>query len=183
MKTRNALPPLLLAFAISASFAQDDHGSDHHEHGNHQMEQMHDDDDMGDMHESMHGEAHRSDMGKPGDPENVSRTVAITMDDTLRFNPDKISVKAGETIRFFLKNSGKLEHEMVLGSMAELTKHAEIMRSMPDMQHTEPNMARLQPGQRGGIIWQFDSAGTVDFACLIPGHMEAGMVGQINVEQ
>lgn len=182
MTTSYTLPFLLLSFAISPSFAQDDHDAHHHNHGDHEIEQTHHDDDSSDMHESTHGKSHRSGMGKPGDPENVSRTVAITMDDNFRFNPDKISVKAGETIRFFLTNNGKLEHEMVLGSMEELTAHAELMRSMPDMQHTEPNMARLRPGQRGGIIWHFDSAGTVDFACLIPGHMEAGMVGRIDVE-
>ena len=135
------------------------------------------------MHESMREAANRSNKGTPGVPENVSRTVAIRMDDSFRFSPNEISVKAGETIRFFLTNNGEAQHEMVLGSMEELTKHAEMMRSMPDMQHTEPNMARLKPGQRGGIIWQFDSAGTVHFACLVPGHMEAGMVGRINVEQ
>jgi uncharacterized cupredoxin-like copper-binding protein len=177
VNTRNALALLLLAFAISPSLSQDDH-----EHGGHQTEQMNEDDHMDAMHESMREAAHRSDIGQPGDPNNVSRTVAITMDDTLRFNPDKISVKAGETIRFFLKNSGETEHEMVLGSMEELTIHAEMMRSMSDMKHTDPNMARLKPGQRGGIIWQFTNAGTVHFACLIPGHMEAGMVGQIKVE-
>ena len=182
MKLRIALPILLFAFSISASFANDDHDSDQHEHGNKKTEQMHHDDDADHMHESTHEGSHRSDIGKPGNPANVSRTVAITMDDTLRFHPDKVSVKAGETIRFFLTNNGNLEHEMVLGSIEELTKHAELMRSMPDMQHTEPNMARLKPGQRGGIIWQFDKAGTVNFACLIPGHMEAGMVGRVDVE-
>ena len=183
MKIHNTLPILLFALSMSASFADDDHNTDQHGHGDHETEQMHHDDDMDHMHELTHEESHRSDIGKPGTPENVSRTVAITMDDTLRFHPDRISVKAGETIRFFLTNNGDLEHEMVLGSMEELTTHAEMMRSMPDMQHTEPNMARLRPGQRGGIVWQFDKTGTVHFACLIPGHMEAGMVGRVDVEQ
>ena len=39
----------------------------------------------------------------------------------------------------------------------------------------------LKPGQRGGLVWQFGEAGTVDFACLIPGHLEAGMVGKVAV--
>ena len=94
-----------------------------------------------------------------------------------------IKVKAGETIRFFLKNSGNMTHEMVLGSMDDLRDHAEMMRSMPDMKHDAANMARLKPGQRGGIVWHFDEAGTVNFACLVPGHMEGGMVGQIVVDK
>jgi uncharacterized cupredoxin-like copper-binding protein len=184
MRIRNALPLLLFAFAMPVSIADSvhDHGTDQHGNGDHEMEQTQHDHDMGEMHESMRAAENRSNIGKPGKPENVSRTVAIIMDDSFRFSPEKISVNAGETIRFFLTNNGKIQHEMVLGSAEAIMKHAEMMRSMPGMEHEEPNMARLNPGQRGGIIWQFDGAGTVDFACLIPGHMEAGMVGQINVE-
>lgn len=139
---------------------------------------------MADMHKEMPGmqQKEASAAGKAGDPAKVSRTVAISMDDTMRFTPDQISVKAGETIRFFVKNGGKLPHEMVIGSIGELKEHAEMMRKMPGMQHAEANQITLKPGQRGGIVWQFDKAGEVDFACLIPGHMEAGMVGKVTVE-
>jgi len=57
-----------------------------------------------------------------------------------------------------------------------------MMRKMPGMKHAEPNMITLNAGQTGGIVWQFDKAGEVDFACLIPGHMEAGMVGKVKVK-
>lgn len=137
-----------------------------------------------DMHKNMAG-AHQdtpvATYGKAGDPARVSRTIAVSMDDTMRFTPGSISVGAGETIRFFVKNSGKLPHEMVLGTMSDLKEHAAMMLSMPGMQHAEPNMIALAPGQRGGIVWQFDKAGEVDFACMVPGHMEAGMVGEIKV--
>lgn len=139
---------------------------------------------MADMHKEMAGMQHdeASAAGKAGDPAKVSRTIAIAMDDTMRFTPGQISVKAGETIRFFVKNGGKIPHEMVIGTMGELKEHAEIMRKMPGMQHAEANQITLQPGQRGGIVWKFDKAGEVDFACLVPGHMEAGMVGKVMVE-
>lgn len=100
----------------------------------------------------------------------------------MRFSPSQISVKEGETIRFFVKNVGKTQHEMVIGTADELKEHAEMMRKMPSMQHAEPNMVTLAPGKRGGVVWQFSKAGQVDFACLIPGHMEAGMKGMISVE-
>lgn len=130
----------------------------------------------------MHKDAHDSVAGKAGDPAKVTRTVALSMDDTMRFTPSQFSVKAGETIRFFIKNSGKLPHEMVIGTLSELKEHAEMMRKMPDMKHAESNMITLGAGQRGGIVWQFTKAGNVDFACLIPGHMEAGMVGKVIVK-
>lgn len=141
--------------------------------------------DVADMHKDMAGmnmETHDAAAGKAGDPAKVSRTIALSMDDTMRFTPSQVSVKAGETIRFFIKNSGKIPHEMVIGTLSELKEHAEMMRKMPDMKHAEPNMITLGSGQRGGIVWQFTKAGNVDFACLIPGHMEAGMIGKVTVK-
>ncbi|MGS1116524.1 cupredoxin domain-containing protein [Castellaniella sp. UC4442_H9] len=120
-------------------------------------------------------------IGQPGDPAEVTRTIELTMDDSMRFTPSDVQVKVGETVRFFIKNTGKIPHEMVIGSIADLKGHAAEMRKMPGMKHAEPNMITLGPGKRGGLVWRFDQAGTVDFACLVPGHMEAGMVGKVKV--
>lgn len=70
---------------------------------------------------------------------------------------------------------------MVIGSMEQLKAHAAEMRNTPGMQHAEPNMITLEPGKSGDLVWKFDEVGTVDFACLIPGHLEAGMVGKVKV--
>ncbi|EXI81942.1 MAG: Plastocyanin precursor [Candidatus Accumulibacter appositus] len=131
----------------------------------------------------MHADQHASTVGVPGNAADVTRTIDVNMDDSMRFVPDHVTVKAGETVRFFLKNRGKMPHEMVIGSMAELKEHAEIMRKFPSMEHEEPNMITLKPGQRGGLIWKFDRPGSVDFACLVPGHMEAGMVAKVTVSK
>lgn len=130
-----------------------------------------------------HGAEHASNAGMPGKPAEVVRTIDVSMDDTMRFSPDNITVKAGETIRFFVRNAGKVDHEMVIGDMAELKEHAAMMRQQPGMAHAEANMVTLKPGQRGAVVWKFDKPGTVDFACLIPGHMEAGMVAKVTVTE
>lgn len=122
-----------------------------------------------------------STIGRPGDSAQVTRTVEIKMDDSMRFTPAEIPVKAGETIRFVVKNTGRLMHEMVIGTMADLKEHAMEMRKMSGVKHAEPNMITLAAGKIGGLVWTFDQTGTVDFACLIPGHMEAGMVGKVTV--
>ena len=131
--------------------------------------------------QGMHNEVHASLAGMAGDPANVSRTVAVEMDDSMRFTPGSISVKAGETVRFFIVNKGKVPHEMVIGTADEIDEHAEMMKKMPGMAHQEANQINLSPGQRGGIVWQFAKAGTVTYACLVPGHKEAGMVGTVEV--
>ncbi len=138
------------------------------------------DHDMAGMHD-MHNETHMSAAGRAGESAKVSRTIPIEMDDSMRFTPDSVSVKAGETVRFFIVNKGKLPHEMVIGTAEEIDEHAEMMKNMPGMAHEEPNQITLAPGQRGGIVWQFTKAGTVIFACLVPGHKEAGMVGTVEV--
>ena len=130
-----------------------------------------------------HGDEHRdAAYGRPGDPAKVSRTVAIDMSDAMRFTPSLITAKKGETIRFALANSGKVRHEMVLGSSRELKEHAALMRKFPEMEHTDPNRLSVDPGKTGTLVWQFTRAGTFDFACLQPGHFEAGMRGKIAVK-
>lgn len=119
--------------------------------------------------------------GKPGDPAKVTRTIEITGSDSMRYTPSEITVKRGETVRFVVKNTGKIIHELVLGTIKELKEHAELMRKYPGMEHDEPNMANVRPGETRAIVWQFTRTGTVDFACTIPGHLEAGMTGRIKV--
>ena len=120
--------------------------------------------------------------GKPGDRAKVSRTVGIEMSDAMRFTPASIAARKGETLRFVVKNSGKLKHEMVLGSTRELKEHAALMLKFPDMEHADPNRISVDPGKTGEMIWQFTNAGTVNFACLQPGHFDAGMRGKIAVK-
>jgi putative spermidine/putrescine transport system substrate-binding protein len=121
-------------------------------------------------------------IGQPGNPREVSRTISIVMSDNMRFTPDRIEVRNGETIRFVLQNLGQLRHELVLGEPEALRRHAAMMQMMPDMQHSGPNMASLAPGEHGKLIWKFTRSGTVAFACLQSGHLEAGMRGAVAVQ-
>lgn len=121
------------------------------------------------------------DIGQPGDAAQASRTVEVSMDDMMRFSPARIDVAAGETVRFVVHNNGDIAHEMVLGSLEDLRAHAVQMREQPGMAHAEQNAVSLEGKASGELVWTFGQSGTVDFACLLPGHSEAGMVGQISV--
>lgn len=127
-------------------------------------------------------EEHAANMGKPGDAKKVSRTMQVAMNDTMRFTPATITIKRGETIKFVVKNTGQVKHEMVLGSIDELKEHAALMIKFPEMEHSDPNQVSVEPGKAGELVWQFTKAGTFDFACLQPGHFEAGMRGKIVVQ-
>lgn len=119
--------------------------------------------------------------GIAGDPKAARRTIRITMTDDMRFSPDSIEVKPGETIRFVVHNAGKMMHEMVIGTKKELDEHAAMMAKFPGMEHDEPYMTHVGPGKTGTILWTFNRPGTFQFACLIAGHYQAGMVGQVRV--
>ena len=123
----------------------------------------------------------QKDWGIAGDAKPGIRTVEFRMNDNMRFTPDKLEIKQGETVKFVLRNSGAVMHEFVLGTKKELEAHAALMVKFPTMEHSEPYMAHVPPGKTGEIVWTFNRAGDFDFACLIAGHYSAGMVGKVKV--
>ena len=136
----------------------------------------------GHEHDANHAHAHDSPFGRAADPKKATRTIRVDMTDNMRYTPAEIRVKRGEIVRFVATNKGKVQHEMVLGTMDELKKHAEKMRSQPQMEHPdEEHGAEVEAGKTGTFAWQFTKAGEFYYACLIPGHFEAGMVGKVIV--
>jgi uncharacterized cupredoxin-like copper-binding protein len=127
--------------------------------------------------------AEQTEFGVAADARRAKRTVRIEMSDRMRFSPATVTVKQGEIVRFVPVNGGKQMHEMVLGTLADLKAHAELMKKHPGMEHDEPHMAHVAPGKRGEIGWRFNRPGTFHFACLVPGHFEAGMLGKIIVRE
>ena len=133
------------------------------------------------------GHAHKSfAAGEPGDPKKPARIVPVSMremdDGKMLYFPDTLEVRQGEQVKFVLKNGGKTDHEFMLDSLEQNAKHKVAMQKNPDMEHDDPNGKRLAPGKGNEIVWRFTKPGTYEFACLIPGHYEAGMHGTIVVK-
>jgi uncharacterized cupredoxin-like copper-binding protein len=149
--------------------------------------------------------AHSHDIafGQPGKASEVTRTIDIMMDDNF-FDPPAVSIKAGETVRFVLTNSGILLHEFNIGTpamhvehqkeMAEMVRHGMLTRTgineemmkmdhaklgLKPMTHDDPNSVLVPPGQKKELIWKFTRAMELEFACNVPGHYDAGMVGKV----
>ncbi len=119
--------------------------------------------------------------GIGGDAKAVTRTITLRMSDDMRFTPNRFSVKQGETVRLRVVNQGQVMHELVLGTADTLDAHAKLMLKFPEMEHDEPYMAHVKPGQTGELVWAFNRPGSFDFACLIAGHFQAGMTGTFTV--
>ena len=150
-----------------------------------------------------YSKAEETPFGRAGDPKKVTRTLSVAMYDSMHFSvyagagkpvvsdanadkrslpPGDVVLKRGETIRFVVRNDGKVMHEMVIGTMEQLKAHAEMMQKFPGMEHDEAYLAHVAPGNAEEIVWQFTRAGEFHYACLLPGHMEAGMIAKIIVK-
>ncbi|KXF75026.1 copper oxidase [Paramesorhizobium deserti] len=134
-------------------------------------------------HAGGHGEAMA--VGEPGKKAKVTATIRVTMKETddgkMLFTPSSFKVRKGQTVRFVIRNAGELDHEFVLDEESQIMEHKATMEKFPEMEHDDPNAIRLASGQSGEIVWKFSNDGMFKIACLIPGHYDAGMHGDINV--
>lgn len=153
-----------------------------------------------------HGGGHGNMMAKiggPGDAADVTRTISVTMYDNY-YEPENLDIKEGETVKFVIKNAGELVHEFNIATAAMHKAHAPEMMMMMEhgvlegdrinwdaakkMQatmghgmHDEPNSVLLEPGKTDEIIWTFPKHAELEFACNVPGHYDAGMVGKVRL--
>ena len=122
--------------------------------------------------------------GSPGDPKKPFRVIEVKATEgngTMAYDPPKVQVTLGEQVKFVIQNAGELDHEFMLDSLEANKKHAIAMLKNPEMVHEEPNGRRVVPKKADEILWRFDKVGTFEYACLIPGHYEAGMKGLVEV--
>ncbi|KOF17279.1 copper oxidase [Ensifer adhaerens] len=134
-------------------------------------------------HAGGHGEAMA--VGEPGVKAKATQTIRVTMKETddgkMIFTPSTFKVRKGQTVRFAIQNAGELDHEFVLDQEDKIMEHKAVMEKFPDMEHDDPNAIRLAAGKSGEIIWKFTNDGTFKIACLVPGHYDAGMHGDVSV--
>ncbi|MCE8000939.1 MAG: copper oxidase [Rhodobiaceae bacterium] len=138
-------------------------------------------------HEGGHDSETEHSMGTPALLEAATRTIEVAMFETedgrMVFEPGLIEVQPGETVRFAISNDGLIEHEFVFDTPAEIIAHKDemMMDAAHDMAHDSDNAITLEPGEDGELAWSFSNAGVFEFACLIPGHYDAGMFGPLVV--
>jgi uncharacterized cupredoxin-like copper-binding protein len=138
--------------------------------------------DAHDMHETHAQKTFAA--GETGKAGVASRTVEIALSDdnsVMALSPDRLEVKQGDQIRFVLKNVGSVDHEFLIDTVDNNAHHKMAMQENPEMRHDEPNGARIAPGATKELVWRFTKPGSFEFACLIPGHYEAGMKGIVVV--
>ena len=125
-------------------------------------------------------------FGAPADPGDAVRTVEVVMTDDFAFEPDAIEVEAGEVVTFELVNDGSIPHDFTIGDLETQDEHememAEADPSEADGGH-DANAITVAGGERASITWEFADPGEeVLFGCHIPGHYDAGMVGDFVID-
>jgi uncharacterized cupredoxin-like copper-binding protein len=74
-----------------------------------------------------------------------------------------------------------MDHSMMNGDMmGSDMMEGSMMGNGQSMKHDDPNSVLLEPGKSQEIVWKFTGKGNIEFACNVPGHYQAGMVGDVN---
>lgn len=120
-------------------------------------------------------------FGQPGNEKSVSRTVQIDIHDDAGFSPRSLKLRPGETVRFVVRNLGNVKHEFRIGDPEYQRAHEDMVRSMPGMEHDDPNAIVVAPGDTGWIIWEFGGGPVVELACHLSGQYQSGKVTSISI--
>ncbi len=114
------------------------------------------------------------DPGAPGfvaGTTSAPRIVRIVASGRVRFFPDVVTVKQGETINFEVTSMGMTSHEFMVGPAAD------VAADTPGA----PEVADIAMMQTRSLTYAFGGPGLYAFACHAPGHYEAGMRGTVVV--
>ncbi len=110
------------------------------------------------------------------------RTIAVSMNDDLRFEPASFSVRAGETVRFVVSNEGQSVHEFLIGDEEDQARFEGEMGEMDGIEHDGEAGVSVEPGTEEEFEYVFEAAGELLAGCHEPGHYAGGMVATIGVE-
>ncbi|MEX1295876.1 MAG: hypothetical protein AB1Z67_06875 [Candidatus Limnocylindrales bacterium] len=128
--------------------------------------------------------------GTPAEP----RPVTVIMRD-YRFEPTPVVLVPGETVRFTIFNAGLEVHDFVIGD-------ADVQKawSIADAEATPPNPLATAPpasvppgtgglrvflrsGEQASVDYSVPSDEQLALLCHIPGHIEKGMVGRVEMRE
>ncbi len=110
-----------------------------------------------------------------------------------RFDPTPVVLVPGETVRFTIFNAGLEVHDFVIGD-ADVQKawhQADAAATPPNMLATAPPASvppstgglrvLLRSGERATVDYVVPSDEYLAILCQIPGHIEKGMVGAVDL--
>ena len=107
----------------------------------------------------------------------ADRTVELTTR-LSRFEPATITVRAGTTVRFVIRNADPIDHELIVGDDEVHRRHE---TGTEPFHPPRPGEVTAPAGETVSTTYRFDRPGAVVFACHLPGHFAYGMQGTVHV--
>ncbi|MDQ4068456.1 MAG: plastocyanin/azurin family copper-binding protein [Actinomycetota bacterium] len=106
------------------------------------------------------------------------RTIVLDVHHS-RFSPDELRVRPGETVRFVVRNTDPIPHELIVGDQSVQDAH----EHGTEAHHGErPGEVSVAPGATAVTTYRFGAEpGRLLFGCHLPGHWAYGMRGTIRV--
>lgn len=109
----------------------------------------------------------------------IVRLVALNFG----YEPPRIEVHRGETIRFIVENQTDLPHEVFIGSPDGQASHAQAHQaagpSVAKLEDEGPATLSIPPNGTGQLEYRFDDPAVTMIGCHLIGHWEAGMRAEI----
>jgi len=109
------------------------------------------------------------------------REITLTMQEW-KFSQMKIDVKPGERIKFTVKNGGQIPHEFMFMSppLMNAVKYRSTRADWNLFEHEALyERALVLPGGEFTFVMQVQTPGAWMFMCMLPYHMQMGMMGQM----
>jgi uncharacterized cupredoxin-like copper-binding protein len=109
-------------------------------------------------------------------PDDGIRTIEIGLRYST-FTPSELTVGAGETVRFVLRNKDPIHHEFILGD-AEVQR---VHEAGEEPHHARPGEVSVPAGETAVTTYRFGGPGALLFGCHLPGHWSYGMRGTVRI--
>ncbi|MGH2819357.1 MAG: cupredoxin domain-containing protein [Actinomycetota bacterium] len=108
----------------------------------------------------------------------TEQRVVMTLEHS-RFEPSALTVSAGTTVRFVVRNTDPIDHELIVGSRSVQRKH----ETGTERHHgAKPGEISVPAGRTRVTTYRFEEPGVVLMGCHLPGHYDYGMRGRVRVQ-
>ena len=112
-----------------------------------------------------------------GSSASSDRTVEITIRHS-RFLPASLEVAPGTTVRFVVRNTDPIDHELIVGDEQAQARHE---KGTEAHHGAKPGEVSVPAGGTASTTYTFSKPGTVLIGCHLPGHYAYGMRGSVRV--
>jgi uncharacterized cupredoxin-like copper-binding protein len=108
----------------------------------------------------------------------AERVVTLTMEHS-SFDPARLHFSAGETVRFVVRNTDPIDHELIIGDETVQAVHE---KGTERHHGAKAGEVSVPAGESAETTYAFDEPGTLIFGCHLPGHYDFGMRGTISIK-